>query len=170
MWRFYVRETEGGFTLIEMFVGIVMAGILAAVMAPSFVGMYARSRVNQSVLTVQGALLEGQRQAMRTSTPCTLTLSTANAAVTGSCLATSSRTLNRVAMRASTTAMRFDINGAVTNPDNSAMSQPITVVFSAPNTSLQRCLVMSVPLGLTRTGFYSGSGTSESNCVSRNGS
>lgn len=170
MWRFYVREIEGGFTLIEMLVGIVMAGILAAIMAPSFVGMYARSRVNQSVLSVQGALLEGQRQAMRTSTPCNLTLNTTSSAVTGSCLATSSRPLNRVAMRASATAMRFDIKGAVAHTDGSAMSQPVTVVISAPNTSLQRCLVMSVPLGLIRTGFYSGSDTLEANCVSRNGS
>jgi prepilin-type N-terminal cleavage/methylation domain-containing protein len=170
MWRFNVRETEGGFTVIEMLVGIVMAGILATIMAPSFLGMYSRSRVNQSLTSVQGAILEGQRQAMRTSTPCTLSLNTSTPGVTGNCLTTSNRTFNQVRMRASATNMRFDIKGAVSNTDGSAMSQPITVVVSAANTNLQRCLVMSVPLGLIRTGYYTGTDTVESNCVSRNGS
>lgn len=165
MWRFNVRETEGGFTLIEMAVVVLIVGILAAIAAPSFLGMYARTQVNQTLVSVQGTLLEAQRQAMRTSTPCDLTLNTTTPAVTGACLPTGNRSFRRVAMRSSATAMRFTIKGAVSNTNNTAMTQPVTVVISSPNTNLQRCLVMSVPLGLIRTGTYNGTGSLEANCL-----
>ncbi|MEP0890062.1 MULTISPECIES: hypothetical protein [unclassified Leptolyngbya] len=132
--------------------------------------MYSRTRVNQSLVEIQGALQEAQRQAMRTSTPCNLSLNTSTSAITGACLVTGNRTLSRVAIRSSATAMRFNIKGAVSNTDGSAMTQPVTVVISSPTTSLQRCLVMSVPLGLIRTGVYSGTGTLEASCVPSNGS
>jgi prepilin-type N-terminal cleavage/methylation domain-containing protein len=169
MWRFYVRETEGGFSLIEMVVVVLVVGILAAIAAPRFLGMYSRTRVNQTLVAVQGALQESQRQAMRSSTPCNLALNASPPGVTGACLTTGNRSFSRVALRTSATTMRFNIKGSVSNTDGSDMTQPITVVVSSPNTNMQRCLVMSVPLGVIRTGVYSGTGTAETSCVSRNG-
>ncbi|MBD2158138.1 prepilin-type N-terminal cleavage/methylation domain-containing protein [Leptolyngbya sp. FACHB-16] len=166
MWRFYVREPNKGFTLIELLVVIGLLGILSAISSPVFVGMYARTRVNAALADIQTALLEGQRQAIRTSRACDLTLNSSTRSLSGSCLVGGDRALTRVTLRTSTSAVRFDFKGVMLNPSNNATSsQAVTVVVASPNTNLQRCLVVSAPLGLTRTGTYTGNGTTDTSCL-----
>lgn len=166
MWRFYVRDRNKGFTLIELLVVIGLIGILSAISSPVFVGMYARTRVNAALTDIQTALLEGQRQAIRTSRACDLQLNSNTRALSGSCLVRGNRTLTRVTLRTSTSAVRFDFKGVMLNPSGNTISnQPVTIVVASPNTDLQRCLVVSAPLGLIRTGTYRGNGTTETSCI-----
>jgi len=165
MWRFSVREQTKGFTLLELIVVIGLIGVLSAISAPVFGGMYARTRVNHGLTGVQTALLEGQRQAIRTSRSCDLTLTTQPPTLSGTCLPGGRRQLTRVAVRSSASTLRFNFKGVLLNPDQTVRTQPVTVVVTSPQTNLQRCLVISAPLGLMRTGTYNGTGTVEANCV-----
>src|SRR5579883_563357 len=102
------RNRNDGFTLIEVLVVLIMIGILSAITAPSVLGLYARFQVKSALNQVQGAFQEGQRQAMRTSKTCSLSLDNFNSLIAGTCLLTGTRQLNGVSMRSSLTAMQFN--------------------------------------------------------------
>ncbi|HEY9620053.1 MAG TPA: type II secretion system protein [Crinalium sp.] len=160
--------TSNGFTLVELLIVMMMVGILSAITAPSVLGLYNRTKANGSITTVQGALREAQRQAIRKSRNCTVTLDSTANMVMGSCLATGDRRLDAVTIRSSASSFQFNIKGAVTNSSGQFLSTPITIVLSSRYSSTQKCVVVSAPLGLIRTGTYNGSsqGTpSDTNCL-----
>jgi type II secretory pathway pseudopilin PulG len=64
--RFY----PWGFTLIEMLIIIMVVGILAAIAAPSFAGLFDSIKVNQTVTELRSTLQETQRQAIRANKTC----------------------------------------------------------------------------------------------------
>lgn len=64
------RKSSYGFTLIEMLVTLVIAGVIAAIAAPNFLGLLNQSRVKDGLAQVEGAVKEAQRQAMRRGKPC----------------------------------------------------------------------------------------------------
>src|SRR4028119_2257734 len=84
-----------GFTLIEAMIVLVIVGILVAIAAPSFLAMNNKAKLNHAVNTVRGAMLEAQREAMRKSKNCTVTLDATSNKITSSdgCLVTGDRTL-----------------------------------------------------------------------------
>ncbi len=149
-----------GFTLTEVLIIVVVVGILAAIAAPSFLGWYNRQKVNQALTKVQGALKESQREAIKKSKSCTVTLNTN--IVTGDCLVTGDRDLNGVVLRRPDTmsAISFDFKGVTGNTG--------TVVLALPADSVQqKCLVLAPGVGIMRTGNYSDNdrtGYSASNC------
>lgn len=167
------RLSYQGFTLPEVMVVVIIVGILSAIMAPNMLGWYARQRLNHAVVEVQGALQEAQRQAIRNSRSCALTIDTT--AITGDCLATGSRNFSNLSIQSSqgtggTFNFRFNLRGIPTNTAATPqpLTQPVTIVLSSPSTSSKKCLVLSTPLGLIRTGNYTGTGTpTESNCISQ---
>jgi prepilin-type N-terminal cleavage/methylation domain-containing protein len=169
-----------GFTLIETLIIVIIIGILSAIAAPSYLGMLNRNKVNDALVKVRGALQEAQREAIRKSKTCTVTLNTTNNKVTSPCLVTGERDLcirrdnstgtclETVSIRTSTSEFNLDLKGTTFNTSTppAPLTTPVTIVLSlSSNPSFQRCLVMSVPLGLTRSGTYSGSGTNESSCT-----
>jgi prepilin-type N-terminal cleavage/methylation domain-containing protein len=165
---FNVRAHNKGFTLIEMLLVIVVVGILSAIAAPSLLGLYSRSRLMGSVTETQGALREAQRQAIRKSRNCTVTLDSSANMILGSCLATGNRRLNSVTLRSSTPSFQFNIKGAITNASGQLLTTPVVIVLSSPRSQTLRCLVVSSPLGFIKTGTYSGSqqGTlTDTNCL-----
>lgn len=156
---FNVHKSNQGFTLPEVLIIVVIVGILAAVAVPSFLGWYSRQKVNQALTQVQGALKEAQREAIKKSKSCTVTLN-ANI-VTGPCLVTGDRDLNGVALRRPNTMslITFDFKGETGNTG--------TVVLAMPNVQ-QKCLVLAPGIGLMRTGNYADSdrtGNSAGNCA-----
>jgi type II secretory pathway pseudopilin PulG len=68
------RKYPFGFTLIETLVIIVVMGVLAAVSAPSFIGLMDNLRVDQTIVEVRAALQTTQRQAIRRSQVCSVAL------------------------------------------------------------------------------------------------
>jgi len=144
-----------GFTLIESLIIVLVIGILAAIAAPSFLATLNRSRVNDALAALEGALKEAQKEAVKRSTNCTVTLDTTDKKVTGPCLVTGDRTLsNGVQMATNITGstITFSHKGTVTLSDTGTIA-----LYRSDETNNQRCLVLSSPLGIIRSGNYTGS-------------
>ena len=84
MLLYNVHKKEQGFTLTEMLVTIIIAGILAAISTPNLLIWYNNTQVKRAVEQLQGALTEAQRQAMRRGESCTVTLDITNQKITNS--------------------------------------------------------------------------------------
>lgn len=169
-----VNKNSKGFTLAETLVMVVIIGILAAITAPSFMRWLQNERVDDALVNLEGALKETQREAIRKSATCgvlvpdgdgqTLTRSATSAA---SCSLSSRRLPDGVSiisnLQTNPKSIRFSLRGTTTSS--------ATIALSAPDDLGQkRCLVISNPLGITRTGFYDGSINAridDTNCTSR---
>jgi prepilin-type N-terminal cleavage/methylation domain-containing protein len=68
------RRPQFGFTLIETLVIIVIVGVLAALAAPNFIALMDSIRVDQTIAEVRAALQSTQRQAIRGTQVCSVTL------------------------------------------------------------------------------------------------
>ncbi len=179
MLRLNARNKESrGFTLLENTIIVVVLGILLSLSTPSLLSMVDRARLGQAVADVRGALVEAQRQAIRKSEPCTITLSAHRGEVTGDCLVTGDRKLpDKIKMatniRANGTGsvqISFGILGtAEFNIEISAPAAAVTysqtvndpsgkIVFyiSQGSTQERKCIAISNTLGLTRVGVYTG--------------
>ncbi len=137
-----------GFTLIETLIIVIIIGILSAIVAPSFLGMLNRNKVNAALVQVQGALKEAQREAIRKNKSCTVTLDTTNNKFTASCLVTGESTLKDVAIRSSNSSIAFNFKGRT--------SSSSTIVIASSNSSVtkQKCLAIAAGIGIMRTGDY----------------
>jgi prepilin-type N-terminal cleavage/methylation domain-containing protein len=150
------RRTNQGFTLIEMLVILIIIGILSAIAVPSFLAMLNRSKVNNALAQVRGALQETQREAIRKSKSCSVTLGTTSTPnkVTGTCLVTGERTLP------SGVGLQTDIGGQQIQfglRGNTSGAGTIALFMTDSSTPLKRCIVTSIGIGIMRSGVYSGS-------------
>lgn len=157
------RKNNEGFTLIEMLVIVVIIGILSAIAAPSFLGLFSRNKADNALNQVRGALQEAQRQAIRTSKSCDVTLNTTLNKITGPCLVTGDRTLpngvgiatNVVILTGEThPIITFSFRGTVIPADNGKV-----VLSTSDEPNKKKCLVISAPLGIMRTGNEITAGT-----------
>lgn len=154
---FDARKTSQGFTLIEILIILFIVGTLSAISAPNFIGLLNRGKVNDAVAQARGALQEAQREAIRKSKNCTVIVP-AGSDVTltspNNCLVTGKRTLTGISIRRNNSfgTITFDFKGRIT----AGGSNEEAIVFSPKNvTASERCLMISKPLGLIRTGIYS---------------
>ncbi|AFZ36250.1 hypothetical protein Sta7437_2725 [Stanieria cyanosphaera PCC 7437] len=153
MQRYNVQNKEQGFTLTEMLVAIILVGILAAIMAPNFLGLLNQNRVKEAQRLVEGALKEAQRQAIRRGKNCTVTIDTTakTFSSTNNCLL-STRTLNNqvliTANDGNTNIISFTHKGIV--------SPGKTIVVYNSSSNEKKCVVVSDGLGSLRTGDYTG--------------
>jgi prepilin-type N-terminal cleavage/methylation domain-containing protein len=76
--RWLLRIRQLGFTLIEMLVVISVVGVLAAIATPSFLSTMEAAKVDQTIAEIRGALQETQRQAIRKSQICSVSVDVAS--------------------------------------------------------------------------------------------
>lgn len=168
--RLSLVHRNQGWTLIEMAVVAVIAGILAALAMPSMMGMKARSDLKSSHSKVKSALQEAQRSAMKRGSSCTVTFTTTNSGsanelttinATSGCLVTSGDDDNSSEIKLKKDKsgitltqnfggnnIKFSYKGTITVADAG------TIILSSSNTSDQKCIVLSAPLGIIRSGDY----------------
>lgn len=144
------RHSNQGFTLIEMLVILIIIGILSAISVPSFLGLLNRNKVNNALAQVRGALQETQREAIRKSKSCSVTLDTTSTPnkVTGTCLVTGNRNLNGINIRSNVSPITFNFRG------ETGSSGTIVVASTDGSVAKQKCLVIASGIGLIRYGNY----------------
>jgi len=156
------HKKNQGFTLPEVLIIVVVIGILAAVAAPSFLATLNRSRVNDALAAVEGALKEAQREAMKRGQSCTVTLNTTTKKVTGPCLVTGERDLcekrgvdgNCIQPKALIEILTG--GNEITYTFKGHIASAGTIKVYRPDTSSQKCLVISAGIGIMRTGDFDG--------------
>ncbi|MDJ0533852.1 MAG: GspH/FimT family protein [Xenococcaceae cyanobacterium MO_207.B15] len=157
-----------GITLTETLVVAVIIGILAAIAAPNLLGLLSRNRVNEALEKVNGAIKESQRQAIRNGKLCRVNIDPSTNTISGNptdCLLNTREIADSIDIRTNLSGtppnILFSAKGSTTKSG--------TIVVSSDTTNLQRCFVISLGLGITRTGEYTGSQTgsvSANNCKS----
>jgi type II secretory pathway pseudopilin PulG len=162
--------------MVEILFVLIIVGVLSAIIMPSFIGMLNRNKVSDSLNQVRGALEEAQREAIRRSRSCTVTINTTTRQITSPCLVMGTRDLceqrdnagncTRATVAIATNlggtppTIQFSFRGNTTNSG--------TIVVYTPDNSTPKigCLVISNGLGIMRTGEYNGStaAVSANNC------
>ena len=167
-WYYRGRNREAGFNLIEMLVVTIIIGIVAAIAVPNFLGLLRRNRVNTALQTLHGAIKETQRQAIRQGRSCRIDFDLSNNKLTANppnCLLSDRDIDDNIVIRTNfpgaSPNISFSHKGSTTRSG--------TIVVSSPLTNSQKCFVISLGLGIMRTGDYTGSPTgsvSASDCDS----
>jgi prepilin-type N-terminal cleavage/methylation domain-containing protein len=167
-WYYASHNKEAGFNLIEILVVTIIIGILAAIAVPNFLGLLRRNQVNAALATLHGAIKETQRQAIRQGRSCRIDFDLTNNKLTGNpdnCLLSDRKINDDIIIRTNfpgtSPNISFSHKGSTTRSG--------TIVVSSAMTNTQRCFVISLGLGIMRTGNYTGSPTgsvSATNCQS----
>jgi prepilin-type N-terminal cleavage/methylation domain-containing protein len=174
-----------GFTLIETLVVIAVVGAIAAIAAPSFLSVMDSVKVDQTIAEIRGAFQETQRQAIRKSQLCSVSVEIASVApsggntggstdsneVLGNCLTSGDRKLpqgvdmatNILGNATADVAVQFgSLGGAdfglVGNNSITLQDPSGKIVALVPTRSnvKMKCIAISNTLGLTRVGNYIG--------------
>ena len=155
---FYINKSDRGFTIIELVVVLLIIGIIAGLATPSLANLFRRNQIDGALSELLGTIKETQSRAMRQGRVCQLDIDPTTNTLTANppgCLLTT-RTLD------DDITIRTNLPGA--NPNipfshKGSTTRMGTIVLSSDLTSHQRCFVISLGLGITRTGNYDGSPT-----------
>ena len=148
-----------GFSLAELLVGVAIVGLLAALGWSGGAETLARQRLEAATRRLDQGIQRGRAEAQKLGRSCGLSLTShgwmpPGGGVLPPCLQTLESlrepiTAGEVRLSHNFPAvLRFSSNGLVLDGG--------MAVLQAPGTSLQRCLVMALPLGITRLGRYQG--------------
>jgi prepilin-type N-terminal cleavage/methylation domain-containing protein len=185
MRRFNVHNNQG-FTLLEILVALAIGGILTALTLPNLLAWLNSNKVQEATDSVQSALKDAQRQAIRRGRNCTLNFTngtgtnpTVYSRITASeagCLVTLNTNAgslilpNEIFMvtnfptQGSSPGIRFSFRGHVPGltfdpPQNQAMIilYPAANASAAPYPNQERkCIVIASMLGIVKQGTYNG--------------
>jgi prepilin-type N-terminal cleavage/methylation domain-containing protein len=151
------RVRSAGFSLAELLVGLVIVALLAALGWSGGSETLARQRLEAATRRLDQGIQRGRAEAQKQGRPCGLSLRSQGwmppeGGVLPPCLHTLESLKEPVAAGPVTLShnfpavIRFSSNGLVLDGG--------TAVLQAAGSSLQRCLVMALPLGITRLGRY----------------
>ena len=158
MQNYIKKKSDRGFTLIELMVALVIIGIIAAIASPNFLGLLNRIKVNNALEELLGAIKETQRLAMRHGKSCRININPSNNilnAADNECSLSTRKIDENVIIRTNLSGsppnISFSHKGSTTKMG--------TIVLSSNLTDTQKCFVISLGLGIMRTGNYTGSRT-----------
>lgn len=159
MRRYSVRNKERGFTLTEMLVTVIVTGVLAAITAPSLVGLINRNQVKEAQRQVESALQEAQRQAMRRGKSCSIEIDPTNRKIKNpsggdGCLLSERKLSDQVLMTADdgkSNTISFTHKGTT-----ETAKTPKTIVVYSSISNEKKCIVIADILGTIKTGDYTG--------------
>lgn len=148
---------RSGFSLTELLVGIAVVGVLAGLGLRGGGEHLARQRLEVATRRLDQGIQRGRAEAQKRGEPCALSLSAAGwVPPDGGTLPPCQQTLHALREPMDTAelqmvhnfpaALRFSRDGLVLDGG--------TVILQSRGTALQRCLVMALPLGITRIGRY----------------
>ena len=150
-----------GFSLTELLVGIAIVGLLAVLGWSGGSETLARQRLEAATRRLDQGIQRGRAEAQKLGRPCGLSLqpegwSPPAQSSLAPCLQTLESLKEPIAagevqlVHNFPAVLRFSSNGLVLDGG--------TAVLSSSGTTLQRCLVMALPLGITRLGRYRNGG------------
>ena len=151
----------GGFSLPELLVALVVLGLLAAMGFHNGAERLARQRLEAATRRLEQGLQRARAEAQASGHPCGLSLAGAawgppSGGALPPCrpgLETLQEPIGAAELRVVhnlPAVLRFAANGLVLDGG--------TVVLSTAGTALRRCLVLALPLGITRLGRDRGQG------------
>ena len=154
------RTKDKGFTLTEMLVTIIVAGILAALSAPSLVGLLNRNQINEAQRQVESSIREAQRQAIRRGKSCSVTINTTSKTISSStngCLLSQRKFGesnlvggDKVSLKVNSSPLTIDFTHKGTTSSNA-----VIVIESSLNNT-KKCVAIAGTLGSVKTGIYTG--------------
>lgn len=166
------NSRASGFTLIETLTAIIVAGVLAAIAAPSLMGLLNQNRAKDSMRQIEGAIKLVQRQAIRRGKSCTLTINTSTktmSATPSECLLDNRTVNDAVTIKADGNPVPTSIDlvfshkgnrpsTAITGSDN---AQQRTIAIYNSTTGTKYCVTVTTVLGAVKSGIYTGDVTGE---------
>ena len=147
-----------GFSLVECLVVVALLGILAALVIPSSGAVHRRWELASGLRRLRVGLDRGRMAALRDRQPCALQLTATGwqPLLTGDLPACRGGVTALAETGASVLELRSNLPDAVRFSSNGLVLDGGLVVLSYPSHGQALCLVIGLPLGISRTGFYQG--------------
>ena len=153
----YKKVKVGGFTSLEIAVTLIVAGILAAISAPSIFGLYNNYQLDRSLEEVRTAFQEAKFIARQKGESCTVSVDTTNNKITAtnpSCLISGDRTLP--------SELKIEVANFKNSPSNdltfsfkgTSDTEGMIVLYKSNGLGEKKCMAISAVTGVIRTGIY----------------
>jgi prepilin-type N-terminal cleavage/methylation domain-containing protein len=149
--------SSAGFSLAELLVGVAILGLLALLGWSGGSETLARQQVETATRRLDQGIQRGRAEAQKLGRPCGLSLHPEGwMPPDGGALPPCLKTLEslREPIAAGQVKLSHNFPAVLRFSSNGLVLDGGTAVLQAPGTSLQRCLVMALPLGITRFGRY----------------
>ena len=159
MWSDGSRSTRpNGFSLLEFLVVVALLGILATLAIPSSSAVQRRLELDSGLRRLRVGLDRGRMAAERDRQPCALQLSASGwqAPLTGDLPACRGGVTPLAEPGEGELELRSNLADAVRFSSNGLVLGGGLVVLSHPSHGQALCLVIGLPLGISRTGIYRG--------------
>ena len=152
------RNRPNGFSLVECLVVVALLGILVTLAIPSSSAVQRRLELDSGLRRLRLGLDRGRMAAQRDRQPCALHLSATGwqPPLAGDLPACRGGITSLVELGAGDLELRSNLPDAVRFSSNGLVLDGGLVVLSHPSHGQALCLVIGLPLGISRSGVYRG--------------
>ena len=149
---------RNGFSLLECLMVVALLGILTTLAIPSSSAVQRRLELDSGLRRLRAGLDRGRMAAERDREPCALRLSASGwqPPLTGDLPACRGDLTPLAETSAGDLELRSNLPDAVRFSSNGLVLDGGLVVLAHPSHSKALCLVIGLPLGISRTGVYRG--------------